>query len=130
MKRFFGLLLVFAICAYSQPAQTGYLIPSTGAKTLSSDMALNSLTGVHSCKKADSVGLLPAVKWGSHYVLKCIYNNSNVNQIYLIVDSTAQGLDTFPLNLPAYTISFPLPYVKKIISGAVIDSTLYIMQYK
>jgi hypothetical protein len=130
MKSFLLVLLLIAGC-FAQATRTGYLSPSSNGSsgTLSSDMALNAMIGVHSCKKADSVILTPGVKWGSYYVLRAIYNNTGTTQTYTIVDSTAQGLDTFPLNVPAYSLSIPLPYCKKI-SGATVDSTLWVRQYK
>jgi hypothetical protein len=125
------IIAVSFICAFaSAQSVTGYLNPSNlgSWSRLNTEQALNSMTTVHSCVDADSVAVRPGVKWGASYMLKTVYNNSGSVQIYTIVDSSAQGLDTFSLKLQAYSMSFPLPYVK-LLSGAVVDSTLYIRQY-
>jgi hypothetical protein len=132
MKRFIVFLVsVMAFVSFTQ-AQTfngGYLNPSPYYTAYSFEMALRAISGVHSCINADSIAIRPGRKWGSNYILKCIYNNSASTQIYTIVDSTKEtGLDTFTMNLAAYTTSFPLPY-SVLITGCVIDSTLYIRQY-
>ena len=122
--------LLFAVTiANAQTMNGGYLTPSWSYSAFNSDQSLRAISGVHSCKISDSISIRPSVKWGSHYVLKCIYNMSNSTQTYTLYDSTAQGQDTFKLNLPAYTLSFPLPYTF-LITGCVVDSTLYIRQYK
>jgi hypothetical protein len=126
-----AFILLFVVAAFSQPMVTGYLNPSNSGSwsRMNTEQALNSGTTVHSCIDADSVAVRPGKKWGSNYLLKVIYNNSGSTQKYTIVDSTKEtGLDTFHLNVAAYSNSFPLPYCV-LISGAVVDSTLYVRQY-
>ena len=124
-------IMVSFICA-STFAQLvpGYLNPSQSGSwnRLNTEQALNSMTTVHSCKVADIDTLRPALKWGANYLLKAVYNSSGSVQVYTIIDSTAQGLDTFSIKVQGYGTTFPLPYVRRL-SGAVADSTVYIRQY-
>lgn len=129
MKKVFGFILVCFAISSAQFQPLGYLNPIQGGSRLNTEQALNSGTTVHSCIDADSVAVRPGKKWGSNYLLKVIYNNSGSTQKYTIVDSTKEtGLDTFHLNVGAYSNSFPLPYAV-LIDGAVVDSTLYVRQY-
>lgn len=129
MKKVFGFILVCFAISSAQFQPLGYLNPIQGGSRLNTEQALNSGTTVHSCIDADSVAIRPPVKWGANYLLKAIYNNSGSTQTLTIVDSTREtGRDTFHLNLPSYSISFPMPNCI-LISGAVVDSTLYIRQY-
>lgn len=108
----------------------GYLTTSPDYTAYNADISLRAMSGVHTCVNADSVAIRPGRKWGAHYILKCLYNNSGATQKYTIVDSTLEtGLDTFTMNLAAYSMSFPLPYAV-LVSGCEVDSTLYIRQYK
>jgi hypothetical protein len=134
MKRFIVSLIVvvvfISIAQSQQPSNGGYLSASPNYTAYSTEMGMRAISGVHSCVNADSIALRPGVKWGRNYILKCIYNNSGSTQKYTIVDSTLEtGLDTFTMNLPSYSLSFPLPYIV-LITGCEIDSTLYIRQRK
>ena len=129
LSKFMVLLIgVFVAASFGQYAYGSYLgIIQNNA--LSADKGINAISGVHSCKNADSIAIRPIKKWGSDYILKCIRNQSGSVQHYTLYDSTAEGRDTFPLYLDAHETSFPLPCCS-LITGCVIDSTLYIRQHK
>jgi hypothetical protein len=137
MKRFIVSLiavLAFATLVQAQAkAEGGYIMKSTlGAySTYSTEQALNSVADWYTCKRADSIGVVVATKYGSTVRLKQIYNNSGSTQYIKVVfvnRLVSTVADTVTLNVPAYGLTGKLPSVLKVVSGAVVDSTVYYLQ--
>lgn len=131
MKKVLITVLALASLSFAQSkAEGGYIMKDLfgGYSTYSQEQALNSMSDWFTMKTADSVGAKNiATKFGTTYRLKQIRNNSgSVQKIKLFFVNAPT--DTITLNLNAYESSGKLPAVKGIISGCVVDSTIYYFQ--
>lgn len=135
-KVLIGLSVLFAVSLVSAQAKAegGYIMKSlTGSySTYSQEQAVNSMADWFSCKRADSTAVgIVLTKYGSTARLKAIYNNSgSVQKVTVIFLNKLNGStnDTITLNLNAYSSSGKLPAIKQVVSGAVVDSTIYFFQ--
>jgi len=137
MKRFIVAVAVlgcFSLAQAQAKAEGGYIMKSlTGSySTYSQEQALNSMSDWFSCKRADSTAVgVVLTKYGTTARLKAIYNNSGSTQKIVVVflnKLNGSTNDTITLNLGANSSSGKLPSVKSILSGAVVDSTIYFFQ--
>lgn len=121
------IIAAFSVSSFSQ-AVRGVQKYVDGKKPLSTDQALNSMADVYTSTDADSVGLVVATKYGTHYRLIQIRNLSGTTQyIKVIVSNTG---DTTVHAIPAFSGTGKIAVVRKVISGAVVDSTAYDFQYE
>ena len=130
MYKFFSAVLFLAVCAIAQPGEGGYVFKALDGSysTWSAEQALNSMADWYACKTADSTATTVSSKYGTHYRLKQIANISATTQKYVLINLNT--LDTFKIHLAANSFSGKLPAIKRVISGAVADSTVYYFQYK
>jgi hypothetical protein len=103
----------------------------TGSSTMvpqSQDENQRSMSDWYTSTDADSVGVVTIIKYGLHYLLKGLKNNSGTLQkIIYIVAATG---DTTHCFLNAYEFSGKLPVISKVIEGMVVDSTALFFQYQ
>ena len=130
MKRFIVAVAVlgcFSLAQAQAKAEGGYIMKSlTGSySTWSSEQALNTIASVYIERTADSASSKNfLLKYGSTYRCFRITNNSGTLQkvkVNFINDTNI----TCTYNIPAYSSTPKLPFIKGVISGAVLDSTLY-----
>jgi hypothetical protein len=127
------LVGMVSVYLYAQAKAEGGRIMKDNTGTYSTyapEQALNSMADWYTAKRADSVGCVVATKYGTTARLKQIYNNSGTLQkIKLVfVNAISTVDDTITFNLNAYSSTGKIPSVKKVVSGAVIDSTIYFIQ--
>jgi len=130
MKRFIALLAVigcFSLAQAQAKAEGGYIMKSTAGtySTWSQDQAANSMADWYTVKVATH-DTLTVARLGSTYRLKQIYNNSGTVQKVRVI--FLQNTDTVTININTYSATGKLPSVRKILSGAIADSTLYFFQ--
>ena len=129
MFRIIMAAIIIAAFSVSSFAQTrGVQKYVDGKKPLSNDRALNSIADIYTSKDADSVGLVVATKYGTHYKLIQIRNLSNTTQYIPVI--IAETGDTTTHAIPALTGTGKIAVVRKVIEGAVVDSTAYDFQYE
>ena len=126
------LLFVMALCAVSfaqAKAEGGYIMKALDASysTYSQEQALNSMSDWYTMKTADSTATTVSTKYGTTYRLKQIRNNSATTQS-IKVTFVNVTTDTVTIKLVAGEVSGKLPAIRRVISGAVSDSTIYYFQ--
>lgn len=122
------MVCLFAVSAFAQ-SEGGY-INKTGDGTTSAwsdNQALNAITQPFTMKMADSTASTITTKYGTHYRLCRIANVSSTDQRIKVV--TFNG-DTSTVLVTAGTCSERLPFIRRVISGAVVDSTRYDFLYR
>jgi hypothetical protein len=130
MKKVFAFLLLAGCFAslLSQPKpEGGYIMRSTTGlySIYAQDQAVNSMADWYTIKTATHDTLTTA-RLGATWRIKQIYNNSGSTQKVRVI--FLQNTDTVTINISAYSATGKLPSIKKILSGAVADSTLYFIQ--
>jgi hypothetical protein len=133
MKKLFALIAVCLFAGNIFAQSEGGIIQksSTGAAEYTpwnESQALNAMTQPYTCKMADSTAATVSTKYGTRYRLCRIANVSGTGQ--RIVASTLNTTDTIQIYIDAYSVSERLPFIRRVISGAVADSTRYDFLYK
>lgn len=134
MKKVFVLLAVclFAFSAFAQSEggtynRGGFGTPAS-LQPWSQEQSIASITQPYTSKIADSTACTVSSKYGANYRLCQIRNLSGSLQKYTV--SILGSNDTTKLVLDAYGSTGRTFFIKRVISGAVVDSTAYDFLWK
>jgi hypothetical protein len=134
MKNFIALLFVglFSVSVFAQSEggtynRGGFGTPAS-LQPWSQDQALASITQPYTSKIADSVSCTVSSKYGANYRLCQIRNLSASVQRYNV--SILGSNDTTQIVLDSYGSTGRTFFIKRVISGAVVDSTAYDFLWK
>jgi len=124
-------VICFASFLFAQ-SEGGIINKNTSGNTelspWNAEQALASITQPYTCKDADSTAATISTKYGTHYRLAQIRNLSGTTQHYKCSFLTTG--DTAHFSVPSYSATGRIPFVKRVIIGAIVDSTGYDFLYK
>jgi hypothetical protein len=127
MKKLISLLFVglFSVSVFAQ-SNGGIINKKFNAPDSltpwNADQSIASITQPYTSKKADSTACTISSKYGSSFRLAQIRNLSGTMQRYTVILRTG---DTTQYVCEAYGTTGRTPFIKRVISGAVVDSTAY-----